>query len=80
MNGHDHGSCGQAHNHTAGANAKMIGWATPAVRADQLRTHARDCDGQTSHQSMINKKSEIPLLPLRNHPKKSLQNRLLICT
>lgn len=27
MSGHDHGSGGHAHDHTAGANAKMLGWA-----------------------------------------------------
>ena len=25
--GHDHGAGGHAHNHAAGANAKMLGWA-----------------------------------------------------
>jgi cobalt-zinc-cadmium efflux system protein len=27
MSGHNHGSGGHAHDHTAGANAKMLGWA-----------------------------------------------------
>jgi hypothetical protein len=33
MSGHDHGSGGHAHEHTAGANAKMLGWALVLTRA-----------------------------------------------